>query len=215
MGIAVKTEEHEPLGLVWLECQTPVVSLGLEKALLGMGARIRRGRDAEGSRPSLIVVCPCEGEDVAEQVDRFVSRAGGAPVVVMGLSADLRLARRALLAGARGFLHAQMPPEQVVRALSEAKRGDVVLTGDLLADLADVEGTPSELAGLTSRQQEILGLVAEGLSNAEIARRLYLSESTVKQHLTRAFKVLNVGRRIQAAEIYRRAGAGPGRGSLG
>lgn len=215
MGIAVKTEEHEPLGLVWLDCPAPVVSLGLEMALLGMGARVSRGRDVEGFRPSLIVVCPCEGEDVAEQVDRFVSRAGGAPVVVMGLSADLRLARRALLAGARGFLHAQMPPEQVVRALSEAKRGDVVLTGDLLADLADLEGTPSELAGLTSRQQEILGLVAEGLSNAEIARRLYLSESTVKQHLTRAFKVLNVRRRIQAAEIYRRAGAGPGRGSLG
>jgi DNA-binding NarL/FixJ family response regulator len=134
---------------------------------------------------------------------------------VMGLSADLRLARRALLAGARGFLHAQMPPEQVVRALSEAKRGDVVLTGDLLADLADGESTPSELAGLTSRQQEILCLVAEGLSNAEIARRLYLSESTVKQHLTRAYKVLNVRRRTQAAEIYRRAGAGPGRGSPG
>lgn len=215
MGIAVKTEEHESLGLVWLDCPAPVVSLGLEKALVGMGARIRRGRDVEGSYPSLIVVCPCEGEDVAEQVGRFVSRSPGAPVVVMGLSADLRLARRALLAGARGFLHAQMPPDQVVSALSEAKRGDVVLTGDLLTDLADLEGTPSELAGLTSRQQEILGLVAEGLSNAEIARRLYLSESTVKQHLTRAFKVLNVRRRIQAAEIFRRAGGGSGRGLLG
>lgn len=189
--------------------------MGLEKALLDMGARIRHGKDAEGSRPSLVVVCPSEEEDIAERVGRFVARSAGAPVVVMALSADLRLARRALLAGARGFLHAQLPPENVGRALLEAKAGEIVLTGDLLQRLADEEGSPSDLDGLTSRQQQILGLVSEGLSNAEIARRLYLSESTVKQHLTRAFKVLNVRRRIQAAEIFRRAKTGWGTRSFG
>jgi DNA-binding NarL/FixJ family response regulator len=215
MGIAFKTEGQEPLGLVWLECPPPVVSLGLEKALLGMGARIHRGKAPEGSNPSLIVLCPSEKEDIAERVGRFVSRAAGAPVVVLGLSADLRSARRALRAGARGFLHAQMPPEEVARALSDAKRGEVVLTRDLLKDLVDEEESSTDLAGLTSRQQEILGLVSEGLSNAEIARRLYLSESTVKQHLTRAYKVLDVKRRTQAAETFRRAGVGSNKGSLG
>lgn len=208
MGIASRTEEQEPLGLVWLECPAPVVSLGLEKALLGRGARIHRGLPAEGRNPSLVVLCPGEKEDIAERVGRLVSRAAGAPVVVLGLSADLRSARQALRAGARGFLHAQMPPEEVARALSEAKRGEVVLTRDLLKDVTVEEEYHSDLAGLTSRQQEILGLVSEGLSNAEIARRLYLSESTVKQHLTRAYKVLDVKRRVQAAEIFRRSGVG-------
>jgi DNA-binding NarL/FixJ family response regulator len=203
-----ETEEQEPMGLVWLECPPPVVSLGLEKALLGVGAHIHRGKDAEGSNPSLIVLCPSEKEDIAELVGRFVSRAAGAPVVVLGLSADLRSARQALRAGARGFLHAQMPPEEVAQALSAAKRGEVVLTKDLLKDLAVEEDPHSDLARLTSRQQEILGLVSEGLSNAEIARRLYLSESTVKQHLTRAYKALDVKRRVQAAEIFRQAGVG-------
>jgi DNA-binding NarL/FixJ family response regulator len=196
------------MGLVWLECPSPVVSLGLEKALLGAGARIHRGNAAEGANPSLVVLCPNEKEDIAELVGRFMSRAAGAPVVVLGLSADLRSARQALRAGARGFLHAQMPPEDVVQALSAAKRGEVVLTKDLLKDLAVEEVSHSDLSGLTSRQQEILELVSEGLSNAEIARRLYLSESTVKQHLTRAYKVLDVKRRVQAAEVFRRSGVG-------
>ncbi len=212
MGTSFKTEEQEPLGSVWLECPPPVVSLGLEKALHCMGAHIHRGKAAEAFDPSLVVLCPDGEEDITERVDRFVSRAPGAPVVVLGLSADLRLARQALRAGARGFLHAQMPPEEVARALSAAKRGEVVLTGDLLKDLMVEENTRSDLTGLTSRQQEILGLVSQGFSNAEIARRLYLSESTVKQHLTRAYKVLNVKRRIQAAEIFRRAGGESGRG---
>lgn len=207
MDKAVKTEEREPLGLVWLDCSQPIMSLGLEKALLGMGARIHRGKTAEESNPSLVVLCLSEKEDITEQVDRFASQAAGAPVVVLGLFADLRSARQALQAGARGFLHAQMSPDEVARALSAAKRGEVVLTSDLLEDLAVEEGFRSDLTGLTSRQQEILGLVSEGLSNTEIARRLYLSESTVKQHLTRAYKTLDVRRRVQAAEIFRRAGA--------
>ena len=98
-----------------------------------------------------------------------------------------------------------MPPEQVAHALSVAVKGEVVLTNDLLRDLATEEETRSDLAGLTSRQQEILRLLYEGLSNAEIARRLYVSESTVKQHLRGAYKVLKVERRTQAAAIFRRA----------
>jgi DNA-binding NarL/FixJ family response regulator len=204
MGMEAETEEQKPLGLVWLNCPHPVVSSGLETALAGMGARIHHGKVLEGANPSLVVLCPSEEEDIAEMVGHFVSRAAGAPVVVLGLSADLRLARRVMRAGARGFLHAQMPPEQVAHALSVAVRGEVVLTNDLLRDLATEEEPRSDLNRLTSRQQEILRLLSEGLSNAEIARRLYLSESTVKQHLSGAYKVLKVKRRTQAAAIFRR-----------
>jgi DNA-binding NarL/FixJ family response regulator len=54
---------------------------------------------------------------------------------------------------------------------------------------------------LTPRQRQIVGLVCEGLSNAQIAKRLFLTESTVKQHLRAAYKLLNVRNRVQAAKL--------------
>jgi DNA-binding CsgD family transcriptional regulator len=62
-----------------------------------------------------------------------------------------------------------------------------------------------DLAALSARQREILGLVVEGMSNAEIARRLFLSESTVKQHLRGAYKLLGASNRTEAARLFRRS----------
>jgi DNA-binding NarL/FixJ family response regulator len=61
-----------------------------------------------------------------------------------------------------------------------------------------------DLTALSVRQREILGYVAEGLSNAEIGRRLFLSESTIKQHLRAAYKLLGVSNRTEAANLFRR-----------
>ena len=63
---------------------------------------------------------------------------------------------------------------------------------------------PANLGSLSARQREILGHVVEGLSNAEIGRRLYLSESTIKQHLRAAYKLLGVSNRTEAANLFRR-----------
>jgi DNA-binding NarL/FixJ family response regulator len=60
-----------------------------------------------------------------------------------------------------------------------------------------------DLGALSVRQREILGHVVEGLSNAEIGRRLYLSESTIKQHLRAAYKLLGVSNRTEAAKTMR------------
>jgi DNA-binding NarL/FixJ family response regulator len=62
----------------------------------------------------------------------------------------------------------------------------------------------SILAALSVRQREILGYVVEGLSNAEIGRRLYLSESTIKQHLRAVYKLLGVSNSTEAANLLRR-----------
>jgi DNA-binding NarL/FixJ family response regulator len=62
----------------------------------------------------------------------------------------------------------------------------------------------ADLDTLSVRQREILGYVVEGLSNAEIARRLYLSESTIKQHLRAAYKLVGVSNRTEAANLFRR-----------
>jgi len=123
--------------------------------------------------------------------------------LVLGPSADVSLARAALRAGARGFVHTKMGPEQIVRALRVAVEGEVVLPRELLEKLVADEHRP-DLSVLRPRQREILELVAEELTNQEIARRLYVSESTVKQNLGRAYKALGVNNRRQAADVLRR-----------
>jgi DNA-binding CsgD family transcriptional regulator len=79
-----------------------------------------------------------------------------------------------------------------------------VLPRELLVGLVVGEDRKEELTELTPRQEEILELVDEGLSNAEIARRLWLSESTVKQHLRKVYQTLGVKNRNQAARLFQR-----------
>jgi DNA-binding NarL/FixJ family response regulator len=150
------------------------------------------------------IYCPEGAENLASVLAVLAQDAPSASVVVFGASADLPLARAALQAGARGFLHARMPPEHIARALRLTEEGELVLPKDLLGALAE-EARGPDLSALTARQLEILKLVAEGLANSQIAERLYISESTVKQHLSAAYKLMGVKNRVQAATAVRRA----------
>jgi DNA-binding NarL/FixJ family response regulator len=199
--------EAKPLGLVWVKCPNTVHHLGLERELRAQ-ASVHRGQEPPVSAaPSLIVLSPGEG-DVFSEVECLREALPGIPLVVLGSSANLLLARTALQAGARGFVHVGMPPQSVVRALSVAQKGEVVVPRDLLKELhkeASGESSEANLRALSARQIEILELVAEGLSNAQIAQRLWLSESTIKQHLRKVYKVLEVKNRNQAATLLRRS----------
>lgn len=196
--------ETKPLGLVWIDSPDSLISLGLKKALEGY-ARVCRGTRAPvGLKPSLIVVLGAERE-IAAEVERARELAPHTPVVVLGSFADFRLAREAMRCGARGFVHAGMPPEQVARALTMASKGETVIPRELLPKLVAQESLREATAELTARQEEILKLVAEGLTNAQIASRLYLSEYTVKQHLRAAYKALGVRNRNQAARLFRQS----------
>jgi DNA-binding CsgD family transcriptional regulator len=96
--------------------------------------------------------------------------------------------------------------DEAAVALEVALDGKVVLPRELLKVLVEEERSTTEnLSGLSPRKQEILALVAEGLSNAQIARRSFLSESTIKQHLRAAYKVLGVKNRTEAATVFRRS----------
>jgi DNA-binding NarL/FixJ family response regulator len=200
--------ERKPLGLVWVESSYSVLSAGLERTLKTK-ARIHQGPEPPDEAASAVIYC-ANGGDVASEVRRLKASAPDAPILVLGPSVDLPLARSALRAEARGFLHAAMSPEQVVRALSVALRGEVVVPRELFKELLR-EDPPVDLSSvLGPRKQEILELVTKGLSNAEIARHLYLSESTVKQHLRGAYKALGVKNRTEAAKVFRRSNeAGP------
>jgi DNA-binding NarL/FixJ family response regulator len=112
----------------------------------------------------------------------------------------------ALRAGATGFLLKSMPREQLVAAVRSAIRGDALLAPALLRRLLDdfvgrSARPPSPLPGLaelTPREEEVLRLLARGLSNAEIADRLVLGEGTVKTHVARVLAKLGVRDRVQA-----------------
>ena len=122
----------------------------------------------------------------------------------------------ALRAGASGFLLKDVPPAELVSAIRTVARGDAVVSPritrrlleeyahtlpDLAGDGAGSPGAPSEhpaLAQLTEREREVLLAVADGLSNAEIAQRLYVSEATVKSHVGRLLSKLGLRDRVQA-----------------
>jgi DNA-binding NarL/FixJ family response regulator len=122
----------------------------------------------------------------------------------------------ALRAGASGFLLKDVPPTELVAAIRTVARGDAVVSpritrrlleeyADTLPDLAgSVDGSPSSaaehaaLAQLTEREREVLLAVADGLSNAEIAERLFVSEATVKSHVGRLLAKLGLRDRVQA-----------------
>jgi DNA-binding NarL/FixJ family response regulator len=197
-------EDPKPLGVVWVDCPHSLVSTGLVRALEEK-ARVHRGPKPPGDDPSCVIVCANGHESLSERVEFYQGLSPDAvPVVVFGLQLDLALARDALRAGASGFVHAEMTPDQLVRAVAVAARGELVAPRELLRYVL-IEDQGGNLAALSARQRQILTFVVEGLSNAEIGRRLYLSESTIKQHLRAAYKLLEVSNRTEAANLFRRA----------
>ena len=201
----IRRTTRAPLGLVWVKGTQHVPSLGLEKAV-GAGARVHKALEGpKAEAPAAVIYCPdgLDGEEeVGLEVQKIRAQAPNAAVLVFAATPNLRLARGALKAEASGLIHAGMPPEQILRALSVALRGGVVLPRALLRLWVDEQRPPDLGAVLSARQGEILGLVVEGSTNAEIAGRLFLSESTVKQHLRAAYKALGVRNRREASALW-------------
>jgi DNA-binding NarL/FixJ family response regulator len=145
------------------------------------------------------------------------SAAGTETRVLILTTFDLdEYAFSALRAGASGFLLKDVPPTELVGAIRTVARGDAVvsprITRRLLEEYADKlpdlspngGGVPAAgdahpaLDALTEREREVLLAVADGLSNAEIAERLYVSEATVKSHVGRLLAKLGLRDRVQA-----------------
>ena len=114
----------------------------------------------------------------------------------------------ALEVGAVGYLLKDAEPENIIRALGDAADGGVPLSPKAARALLPSSRSPGSNAGdsLTAREREVLSLVAVGLPNKSIARRLTISEKTVKSHLTRVFSVLAVSDRTSAALWAQRHG---------
>ncbi|MEU1387885.1 MULTISPECIES: response regulator transcription factor [unclassified Nonomuraea] len=135
-------------------------------------------------------------------------------VLALTMLTDDESVLAAIRAGARGYLLKESTGEDIVRSVRAVAAGQVVFgasTGErLLSVLATTAARPRPLPELTDREMEILDLVAVGLNNQAIARRLVLSEKTVRNHVSNIFAKLHVSGRSAAVARARDAGLGSG-----
>jgi DNA-binding NarL/FixJ family response regulator len=118
----------------------------------------------------------------------------------------------ALSAGASGFVLKDDPPEQLIAAIRTVAAGDALLspsvTNRVISRFARLQrpDPPKELDELTSREADVLRLIARGLSNAEIGEELFISDTTVKTHVTHVLQKLNLRDRVQAVVLAYQSG---------
>jgi DNA-binding NarL/FixJ family response regulator len=152
------------------------------------------------------------GTDGIEGTRRIVASTPQTRVLILTTFDVDEYAFTALRAGASGFLLKDVPPEQLVEAIRAVASGDAVVSPRITRELLDryAASLPAEppasglhpiLAKLTEREGEVLMALARGLSNAEIARELVLSEKTVKTHVTRILGKLELRDRVQAVVL--------------
>jgi DNA-binding NarL/FixJ family response regulator len=148
--------------------------------------------------------------DGIEATRRIRAEQPGLAVVVLTSFSDRERILAALDAGAAGYLLKDAEPEELERAIAVAARGDAPLDPKAARELLSARRAPSPADALSVREREVLSMVAEGLPNKLIARRLAISEKTVKAHLTSVFRTIGVTDRTQAALWAQRNGLGGG-----
>jgi DNA-binding NarL/FixJ family response regulator len=149
--------------------------------------------------------------DGLEATRRIVAAsAAGVPRVLMLTTFDLdEYVYDALNAGASGFLLKDAPPEQLVAGIRVIAAGESLLAPSVTRRLIETfrrqrpntPQPPPQLAELTERELEVLGLIARGLSNAEIADELFVSSTTVKTHVAHILSKLDLRDRVQAVVL--------------
>jgi DNA-binding NarL/FixJ family response regulator len=160
--------------------------------------------------------------DGVEATRRLVDAGSEARVLILTTFDLDEYVYEALRAGASGFLLKDVQPAQLVEAIRVVARGEALLAPTVTRRLLDRFAQalpaspgepPPELSSLTERELEVLGLLASGLSNAELAERLFLSETTVKTHVSSILRKLGLRDRVQAVVVAYRAGLAPPRSS--
>jgi DNA-binding NarL/FixJ family response regulator len=194
-----------------------VVRSGLEQLLGGEPDLEVVGTAADGdealelvrrTRPDVVLMdLQMPGTDGVTATRRIVEE-GGTDVLVLTSFSDAARIVAALDAGAVGYLLKDAEPEDLVEGIRAVSRGESPLHPRAARQLLQARSGPRSDVELTPREVEVLGLVRKGLANKQIARRLGISERTVKAHLTSAFARIGVPDRTQAALWAERHGIG-------
>jgi DNA-binding NarL/FixJ family response regulator len=152
--------------------------------------------------------------DGLEATRRLVGDGDGPRVLMLTTFGEDEYVYDAMKSGASGFLLKDIRPEQLAEAVRVAAAGDALLAPAITRRLIEEfvrrpppgSGPPTEFSQLTERELEVLKLIARGLSNAEIASTLFLSEATVKTHITHVLTKLNLRDRVQAVVLAYESG---------
>jgi DNA-binding NarL/FixJ family response regulator len=205
----------------------PVYRDGLRLTLEGWDAATLVGEAIDGDEvvaeagrlaPDVVLMdLQMPGRSGVEATRAIVERDPGVAVLVLTMFDDDDLVLAAIRAGARGYLLKGATRDELRRAILAAGSGEAIFGPKVAARLAGLLGDPARAArpfpDLTQREREVLELVAQGRANPDIARRLGISEKTVRNHVSTVLAKLEVLGRSEAIVRAREAGmGGEGRG---
>ncbi len=146
--------------------------------------------------------------DGIELIERLALEHPNVAAIVLTTFEDDEYIFGGLRAGARGYLLKDTPPEELVSAIVKVHAGETVLGGQIatrvvaeLGRMSESPGTEDAKSGLSGREIEVVALVGGGATNAEIARALYISEGTARNHVSKVLRKLGLRDRTQLA-IY-------------
>jgi DNA-binding NarL/FixJ family response regulator len=168
---------------------------GLECAWIGGDAPDERAADV------LLVWTPAVGAPAA-----LATHAGPTPIVAVMSQADARGVRKAIEGGADGVVFSEHLADRLAPTVEAVMAAQICIPREARRRLHPPQ--------LTTREKQVLGLVVMGMSNAEIATRLFLSEATVKSHLSNCFRKLGANSRAEASRMITDPAEGLGTGIL-
>jgi two-component system nitrate/nitrite response regulator NarL len=191
----------------------------LEEQGIDIVGEAANGEDAlqlvEGKHPSVVIMdLNMPGIGGIEATRQIATVAPLTRVIMLTVSSAAPDITDAVLAGACGYLLKSATTQEIVAGIGAAARGDALLSPSVAAKLLDrVREAPARpavpdpaQASLTERELEVLRLLASGMDNAEIGRTLFISPSTVKNHISSILLKLQIENRIQAAVYAVRSG---------
>lgn len=156
---------------------------------------------ADRRRPDVIIMdvrmSPMDGFEATRQITAAHPEIG---IVMYTAHGERGLLAEGLDCGARGYVLKDAPPDDIVRAVKRVAEGGAYVDPTLASDLVSPRAT-DRLPALSGREREVLGLLANGLSNPDIAARLFISPETVRTHVRNAMAKLEADTRTQAVAV--------------
>ena len=178
------------------------------KIVAEAGNRLDALEEAVKKQPDIILLdLDLGGVDGLELIPQLLASTQKSRIIILTGIRDTEIHERAVHLGARGVVLKDKADDSLLKAIEKVYQGELWLTrvmlGRVFADLVHGERGQSsnpeadKIATLTEREREVIELVAEGLKNKEVANRLFISEATVRHHMTSIFDKLTVSSRLE------------------